>query len=264
MPKPRGSLIGSFFASKIMLLTPLPKWYLVSKIHQVLEYTPKRDFEPFGNAVSDARRARDRDPDQVIIADTTKLVGNSSYRKTITNQERHRNVEYSSEIKASQLVNEPYFCGLVSIDADTYEVKSCKKTISLRQLAVSFIKTLRGAYWNSTTTASTSISIAVIFNSEMDPDTDSAYMALSGESLESLVKPELREAFEANHLRAHWFLQTDTVEHRAYDKRTPGLFKEEWQGNGIIGLCSKTYYFFGAKDKFRCKGVSKGLYTIDK
>ena len=114
MPKPRRILIGSFFATKIMLATPLLKWYLahgleVPKIYQVVEYTSKRCFEPFGNAVSDARRAGDRDPDQAIIADTMKLVGNSSYGKTITNQERHRNVEYCSEIKASQLVNEPYF-----------------------------------------------------------------------------------------------------------------------------------------------------------
>ena len=85
----------------------------------------------------------------------------------------------------------------------------------------------------------------------------SCYMALSGESLESLVKPELREAFEAN--KAHWFPRTDTSEHRAYDKGTPGLFKEEWQGDGIIGLASKTYYCYGAKEKFSCKGVSKGL-----
>lgn len=38
---------------------------------------------------------------------------------------------------------------------------------------------------------------------------------------------------------------TDTPEHKAYDKRTPGLFKEEWSGEGIIGLSSKTYYCFG-------------------
>ncbi|XP_068757901.1 uncharacterized protein [Montipora capricornis] len=101
------------------------------KIYQVVEYTPKRCFEPFGNAVSDARRAGDQDPDQAIIADTMKLVGNSRYGKTITNQERHRNVEYCSEIKASQLLNESYFRGLVSIDANTYEVEPCKKTMKL-------------------------------------------------------------------------------------------------------------------------------------
>ena len=65
-------------------------------------------------------------------------------------------------------------------------------------------------------------------------DTDSVYMALSGESVESLVKPELRDVFEAD--KANWIPRTDTPEHRAYDKRKPGLFKEEWKGDGMIGL----------------------------
>ena len=93
-------------------------------------------------------------------------------------------------------------------------------------------------------------------------DTDSAYMALSGESVESLVKPELRAVFEAD--KNNWFPRTDTPEHRANDKRKPGLFKEEWNGDGMIGLCSKTYYCFGEKNKFSCKGVNKKLNTIDK
>ena len=46
-----------------------------------------------------------------------------------------------------------------------------------------------------------------------------------------------------------------TPEHKGYHKRTPGLFKVEWEGQGIVRLCSKTYYYFGAKDKFSCKGV---------
>ena len=269
MPKPRRSLIGSFFATKIMLATPLLKWYLahgleVPKIYQVVEYTPKRCFEPFGNAVSNARRAGDRDPDQAIIADTMKLVGNSSYGKTITNQERHRNVEYCSEMKASQLVNESYFRGLVSIDANTYEVEKCKKTIKLNLPSTIGFFVYQNAKWRMLEFYYDCVD-KYLDRSDFqlcEMDTDSAYMALSGESVESLVKPELREAFEAD--KANWFPRTDTPEHRAYDKRKPGLFKEEWQGDGIIGLCSKTYYCFGAKDKFSCKGVSKGLNAIDK
>ena len=42
------------------------------------------------------------------------------------------------------------------------------------------------------------------------------------------------------------------------------LFKVEWEGEGIIGLCSKTYYCFGAKDKFSCKGVNKKTNEINK
>ena len=49
------------------------------------------------------------------------------------------------------------------------------------------------------------------------------------------------------------------------DKRTPGLLKVEWEGNGIISLCSKTYYCFeDGKDKFSCKGVNKKNNVINK
>ena len=60
-------------------------------------------------------------------------------------------------------------------------------------------------------------------------DTDSAYIAIAGDSVESLVKPELRGVFEAD--KCNWFPRTDTPEHKAYDRRTPGLFKVEWQGS---------------------------------
>ena len=93
-------------------------------------------------------------------------------------------------------------------------------------------------------------------------DTDSAYIAIAGPSVESLVRSDLKEEFEKD--KANWFPTTDTAEHKAYDKRTPGLFKEEWAGDGIIGLSSKTYYCFGGYDKFSCKGVNKKTNEINK
>ena len=59
-------------------------------------------------------------------------------------------------------------------------------------------------------------------------DTDSAYIAIAGPSVDSLVKPELRAEFQKD--KFNWFPRTDTPENKAYDKRTPGLFKEEWSG----------------------------------
>ena len=51
----------------------------------------------------------------------------------------------------------------------------------------------------------------------------------------------------------------------AYVKRTPGLFKVEWSGQGFVGLNSKTYYCWGEeKDKYSCKGISKKNNTIKK
>ena len=93
-------------------------------------------------------------------------------------------------------------------------------------------------------------------------DTDSDYIAIAEQSVESLVKSELREEFKAD--KANWFPRTNSPEHKAYDKRTPGLFKEEWSRAGIIGLSSKTYYCFGEYDEFSCKGVNKKTNDIKK
>ena len=52
-------------------------------------------------------------------------------------------------------------------------------------------------------------------------DTDSAYIALSADTLEDVIKPNLRQVYDIE----NWFPRTDTPVHAAYDKRTPGLFK---------------------------------------
>ena len=46
----------------------------MTHIYQVVEYTPVPCFQPFAEAVLDARRAGDVDPNKDIIADTVKLV----------------------------------------------------------------------------------------------------------------------------------------------------------------------------------------------
>ena len=83
--------------------------------------------------------------------------------------------------------------------------------------------------------------------------TDSAYMAISGSSLEQVIKPDMIEKYrhglqsfctddeiEAD-AQNHRFLRTCCSKHTKYDKCTPGLFKLKYQGNEMIGLCSKTY-----------------------
>ena len=34
---------------------------------------------------------------------------------------------------------------------------------------------------------------------------------------------------------------------RLYDEKTPGMFKTEWRGNGMVALCSKIDYWWDAK-----------------
>ena len=68
-------------------------------------------------------------------------------------------------------------------------------------------------------------------------DTDSTYIAFSSENLNDIVKPELQNHFQQN--KHCWLCRTDTEEERLFDKRTPGLFNEEFQGDGIICSSSK-------------------------
>ena len=97
----------------------------------------------------------------------------------------------------------------------------------------------------------------------LEMDTDSLYMSLAGDSVDALVKPERKEEFEA--VKSSWFPRNDNAEHAAYDKRTPGLFKVEWSGQGFIGLNSKTYYCWVQDgDKYSCKGVNKKRNSIEK
>ena len=114
LSKPRVMLVGSFRGVKILLTTPLLRWYLahglvVDRVYQVIEYEPNPSFRRFGESVSAARRAGDEDPEKAIIADTIKLLGNSGYGKTVTNVDRHRDVKYCTEIGTSALINNKRF-----------------------------------------------------------------------------------------------------------------------------------------------------------
>ena len=117
-------------------------------------------------------------------------------------------------------------------------------------------------------------------------DTDSAYIALAGESIDGLVRTDRRVHYFRH--RSQWLPAECCDEHeddyvrariagrpwtatesccfarKAFDKRTPGLFKVEWCGDGFVGLCSKTYYCFGATNKYSTKGLSKRHNDIDK
>ena len=59
-------------------------------------------------------------------------------------------------------------------------------------------------------------------------------MALSGDSLDALVKPGLQREWED--VKNAWFPRTDTPEHEAYDRRTPGKYST------ILELADRNMY----------------------
>ena len=106
MTRPRRSLIGSMKGEKIQLATSLLKWFLgdgleVTRVYQVIEYTPKPCFKPFGNVVSNARRAGDADPSKAINADTMKLVRNSSLIQVVLRVRDNHIEKLTTEVRSS-------------------------------------------------------------------------------------------------------------------------------------------------------------------
>ena len=103
-------------------------------------------------------------------------------------------------------------------------------------------------------------------------DTDSAYMAIGCEKFEDLINSSSQVIYQKGlkgfctntHPKAdsemHWFPRSCCKLHHKHDKRTPGLFKIEFEGEEMIGLCSKTY-IVGNEDnyKFSSKGANKKL-----
>ena len=204
----------------------------VTQIHQVVEYKPAACFQKFGDNISEARRGGEADPEKKIVAETRKLDGNSSYGKTVTNKERHTDVIYCQEHQVSRYLVDPSFRRCNQLSAKTFEVEMSKKTIRLDLpmqigcFVYQYAKLRMLEFYYD---------FMDVFVDRSDfqycaMDTDSAYMALSATSLEEMIKPDMQQRFQME--KKNWFPRTDTPEHAAYDKRTPGLFKTELTGDG--------------------------------
>ena len=134
LARPRRMLAGSYRGNKILLTTPLLRWYLahglvVDHVYQVIEYEASPCFQRFSESVSTARRAGDADPDKAIIADTMKLLGNSGYGKTVTNIDQHRDVQYCTEVGTSSLINNKRYRQLDIVTDNAYEVEMSKGVV---------------------------------------------------------------------------------------------------------------------------------------
>ena len=174
----------------------------------------------------------------------------------IENLERQDRVELTADVRRVQkLVLDPFFRDAEEV-GDAFKLKMGKRSIVIDRpyqcgIAVYQLAKLRMLEF-----------VYDMMHVYFDPhdyefiqtDTDSLYMALSGDSLDEIVRPELREQWEAS--KWDWFPKT------AWEKRTPGLFKEEFRGHKMIALCSKCYIAMGERevkedDKTKLKEVVK-------
>ena len=269
LKQPQRQLIGSFHVTGLLLGTPLLQWYLqkgliVTKVHLLVEYTPEKTFQPFVEQVTAARCNGDENVDCNILSDLYKLLGNSSYGKTICNKQNFVNTKYVSPLYAHRMALHWSVQQAQDISDNTVEL-SCLPTsivydlpIQIGFMVYQYAKLKMLAFYYD---------FLLKFIHEKDfemceMDTDSFYFALSTEKLDDAVKPELREQyFTERHAwlpsescdipyhresyikcRTHnypWFPQPCCESRLVFDKRTPGLFKVEWEGDELTALNSK-------------------------
>lgn len=258
-------LCGVMKAMKILLYTPLIKWYLnqglqITAVHQLLEYQSGRPFAWFPEEVAQARREADKDPEnKQVMGDTAKIKANSFYGKMIEDKPKQTKTVFTkSEVDVDTALRSPFFEDLEEVVEGVYEIKERKRQVVIDRpyqcgIAVYQLAKLRMLefYYDFLDKYIDRRDFELCYM-----DTDSMYMALSGDSLDDLVKPELREEYERE--KAKW-LVTDE-----YSKRTGGLFKLEFQGTRGVWLTNKCYLVQNQNEKnekkankYSCKGVSK-------
>ena len=261
MIKNNKKLLGVMKTEKILIYSPLLKWYLshglhVTKIHRYISYTSGTPFAWFPEEVSSARRAADNDKNKKQLGDTAKLKGNSFYGKMIENLEKHMNTKFTTDEKLiDKIFRSPFFEDLEEINEGVFEVRQRKRKVTITRpyqcgIAVYQLAKLRMLefYYDFLDKFCDRRDFELI-----QMDTDSFYMALSAEDFDDIIKPEMKELYKEE--KKNW-LVTDE-----YSKRVPGLFKPEFRGKRMIALTSKCYYADSGRDegvkKFSCKGVSR-------
>ena len=254
----------------------------VTKVHYVVEFPEHKPcFQTFADKVCDARRKGDQDPNSDILANTFKLIGNSAYGRICMNRAKQTDTSYANGTHATALINNKRFKACREIGHDLYEIELFKKKhvfdlpLHLGVFTYQFAK-LRMLQWQydfmQRYLPPTQYELC-------EMDTDSSYFGLAKPTLEECVPQHLKHEFYSNY--DQWFPSLACSAHKsefvkakmlgeawvpleccqrtkAYEKRTPGKFKFEFDGEGCVALCSKTYVCWGDKEtKISCKGLQK-------
>ena len=245
-----------------------------TNIEWVLEYFPKKVFEWFQNKVVDDRRMADLDPAYGIIGETSKTSGNCAYGKCCIDKTKHNSVSFVKETNLNIHINQPHFKSIEKSEGSIFEVVKGKKKVIIDTPVIvanavySYAKLNLICFWEF-------INKYLIneYYSIMEIDTDSFYMAIARDTIDECVKPHLKEEWG----KEKWKFLTlqdktpinfngHTITLKDYDKRTPGKYKEEFNGVGMICLNSKVYHIWSDKinpktgkvyAKTSCKGVQK-------
>ena len=197
LSQPRKMLISSITLQNGTLFTPLLLFYLqlglvCTKIHRFLEYTPKKCFNSFVQSEVDARRQGDKNPNSSVVAETMKLLANSSKGYQIMDRSRHTVTKYLTDRKTHAAINSNLFKKLDHVNNSLYEVELAKAQIEQKEPIIVGFFILQYAklrmlelYYNFFTRF-----CDVNKFEGLEMDTDSLYLALAEKELEDCIRPK--------------------------------------------------------------------------
>ena len=138
LKQPQRKLISSLELTNGTIITPLFNFYLdlglqCTKVHRFVHYTSRKVFNSLVQPVVDARRAGDENPLSGVVAETMKLLENSSYGYQIMDRSKHTMTKYLGDErrKNPQAINNQFFKRLKIVAKDLYEVETVKSTRAL-------------------------------------------------------------------------------------------------------------------------------------
>ena len=184
---------------------------------------------------------------------------------------KHTITSFTSESNLPKHIKNPHFKAMEELNDNIFEVTKTKRTcvydlpIQIGIAVYSYAKLNLITFWEF-------INKYLINDlyQLMQCDTDSLYIAFARDSIDDCVKPHLREEWNTEKLK--FFSSQDTsprefagkiISNAQFEKRTPGLYKAEFEGLGMLCLNSKVYHIFKGNDhKTSCKGIQKKRNTL--
>ena len=246
-----------------------------------MEYTPGKFFNKFVQFGVNALRRGGENPNSSVVAETMKLLANSSCGYQTMDRSRHTVTKYLSDEKTHGAINTKMFKRLDHINDQLYEVELAKAEIEHREPIIVWFLILQYAKLRMLQFYYKFFQRFCDVNTfeEFEMDTDPLYLALSEKELydcireeskierESIRREGCKDDFTAN-ATTNFFPRTCCAKYKKHDKGEPGLFKEEFRCTEMLCLFSKTYCCYDSnsnKYKLSSKGLNKKTleYCVD-
>ena len=132
-------LISSFQFINGTIITPLLYFYPdpgleFTELHRFVQFIPLKCFTSFVQSEVNARREGDKNPHPGVVAETMKLVANSSCVYQMMDRGRHRLTSYLKDEKALTAISNKFFKRLNYLNDNLFKLESLKSGVDHKEL----------------------------------------------------------------------------------------------------------------------------------